>query len=211
MPDRKPLRVVHTSDVHLGAYSGDPSDRWRERRELMELTFSRVIDLANDVGAGALLIAGDFFDNDRVGPEVVEFAASQIARFEGRTFLIPGNHDPMDPGKIYWRHDLEAVAPRLRILREHGGEVVEVPELDLVLWGRAYVDSDWHFRPSTASRGGSMAAGTSRWRTATSSAKTTSRTGRCSSRSTRWPRPPVSGTTSRWDTGSRTRMSAPAA
>jgi hypothetical protein len=53
----------------------------------------------------------------------------------------------MDPGHIYWRHDLEAVAPRLRIIREHAGEVVEAEDSDLVLWGRAYLDSDWHFRP----------------------------------------------------------------
>lgn len=147
MPERKPLRIVHTSDVHLGAYSGNGEDRWNSRRQLMESTFSRVIDLANDCGADALLIAGDFFDNDRVPAETVEFAAREIARFEGQSFLIPGNHDPMDPGSIYWRHDMEAIARRLHILRAHGGQFVEPEGLDLVLWGRAYLDTDWHFRP----------------------------------------------------------------
>ncbi len=147
MPERRPLRVVHTSDVHLGAYTGMADRHWQERRELMELTFSRVIDLANDVNADALIIAGDFFDNDRVSEATVTFAAQQIARFQGQSFLIPGNHDPMDPGKIYWRHDMEAIAPRLTIVREHRGELVEPAGLDLVLWGRAYLDSDWHFRP----------------------------------------------------------------
>src|SRR6185369_15248740 len=113
----------------------------------METTFERVIDLANDQRADALLIAGDFFDNDRVPDETVHFAARTIDRFEGRTFLIPGNHDPMDPGKIYRRHDMEAMAPRLTIIRDHGGELLEPEGLDLVLWGRAYHDSDWHFRP----------------------------------------------------------------
>jgi DNA repair exonuclease SbcCD nuclease subunit len=147
MPDRKPLRVVHTSDVHLGAYAGSGDEKWNARRELMEQTFGRVIDLANDVGADALLIAGDFFDNDRVPEETVTFAARQIARFQGQTFLIPGNHDPMDPGSIYWRHDMEAIARRLTIVREHRGELVEPEGLDLVLWGRAYLDTDWHFKP----------------------------------------------------------------
>jgi DNA repair exonuclease SbcCD nuclease subunit len=113
----------------------------------MEAAFGRVIDLANDQNADALLIAGDFFDNDRVSDETVTFAAQQIDRFEGRTFLIPGNHDPMDAGKVYWRHDMEAIAPRLRIVRRHEGEIVEPDGLDLVLWGRAYIDTDWHFRP----------------------------------------------------------------
>lgn len=147
MPERRPLRVVHTSDVHLGAYSGHDNEHWEARRRLMEQAFANVIDRANKLEAHALLIAGDFFDNDRIGPEVVEFAAQQIRRFEGKAYLIPGNHDPMDPGSIYWRYDLEAMAPNLRIFREHAGQVVYDEDLDLVLWGRAYLDSDWHFRP----------------------------------------------------------------
>ena len=53
----------------------------------------------------------------------------------------------MDPGRVYWRFDLEAMAPRLRIFREHAGELMFDEDLDLVLWGRAYLESDWHFRP----------------------------------------------------------------
>ncbi|MBK9613020.1 DNA repair exonuclease [Candidatus Amarobacter glycogenicus] len=147
MPERKPLRIVHTSDVHLGAYAGSGDAKWNARRELMELTFERVIDLANETNADALLIAGDFFDNDRVPEETVIFAAETIRKFAGQTFLIPGNHDPMDPGSIYWRHDMESIARRLTIVRGHKGELVEPEGLDLVLWGRAYLDTDWHFKP----------------------------------------------------------------
>ncbi len=140
------MRLVHTSDVHLGAYNGNDG-HWAVRRALMESAFSRVIDLANDVRADAMLIAGDLFDNDRVDAATVAFAAEQIRRFTGQTILIPGNHDPMDEGSLYWRHDLEAIAPRLRILRAHVGEFVEPEGIDLVVWGRAYLDSDWHFKP----------------------------------------------------------------
>lgn len=147
MRDPKPLRVVHTSDVHLGAYAGYDDPKWVARRELMEATFRRVIDLANRECADVLLLAGDIFDNDRVPAETVEWAAREIARFEGQAFLIPGNHDPMDPGSIYWRNDMEAIARRLTIVRQHRGELVEPEGLDLVLWGRAYLDSDWTFRP----------------------------------------------------------------
>ncbi len=147
MPEPAPLRIVHTSDVHLGAYAGSGEEKWAERRRLMEETFTRVIDLANDSAADALIIAGDFFDNDRVSDETVMFAAETIRRFTGQTFLIPGNHDPMDPGSIYWRHDMEAVAKRLTIIREHKGQVVEPEGIDAVFWGRAYLDTDWHFKP----------------------------------------------------------------
>lgn len=147
MPEARPLRVVHTSDVHLGAYSGSDDEKWVARRELMERTFARVMDLANEVQADLLVIAGDFFDNDRVPEETVVFAAEQIRRFSGQSVLLPGNHDPMDPGSIYWRYDMEAIAPRLTIVRAHGGEFVEPQGLDVALWGKAYLDTDWHFKP----------------------------------------------------------------
>jgi DNA repair exonuclease SbcCD nuclease subunit len=147
VPDRRPLRLVHTSDVHLGAYSGHGDHHWAERRALMEAAFRNVIDLALRRSAQALLICGDFFDNDRVDESVVRFAAAEIERFQRPAFLLPGNHDPMDPGRIYARHDLERMAPNLRMVREHAGEVIEAEGLDLVLWGRAYLDSDWRFRP----------------------------------------------------------------
>lgn len=147
MADARPLRLVHTSDVHLGAYAGSGDEKWHARRELMERTFERVVELANAVNADALVIAGDFFDNDRVPAETVEFAAETIANFAGQTFLLPGNHDPMDPGSIYWRHDMEARARRLTIIREHRGQFVEPEGIDAVFWGRAYLDTDWHFKP----------------------------------------------------------------
>ncbi|MGH8431953.1 MAG: metallophosphoesterase family protein, partial [Solimonas sp.] len=145
MSERRRLRAVHTSDVHFGAYAGSGNAQWEERRRLIEQAFGNVIDLANDTAADLLVLCGDIFDNDRVPPETVEYAAREIGRFRGRALLLPGNHDPMDPGSIYWRHDMESIAGNLRIFREHAGEFIE--DDDVVVWGRAYIDTDWHFRP----------------------------------------------------------------
>lgn len=139
--------MVHTSDVHLGAHTAGDGGAWQEKRDRMHDGFRAVVDLALDQDAGVLLIAGDFFDNDRAPDDVVDFAISEIRRFGRPTVVVPGNHDPMDPGKLYWRHDFEGLAPNLRIIREHAGEVIEVDGVDLVLWGRAYLDSDLRFRP----------------------------------------------------------------
>jgi DNA repair exonuclease SbcCD nuclease subunit len=141
------VRIVHTSDVHLGAYPARPDGYWDEKRRMLERAFSNVVSLAIAEEADALVIAGDFFDNDRVDPETVAFAAREIARYGRFTLLVPGNHDPMDDGRIYWRHDLEAAAPNLRIVREHAGETVAHPDAPITFWGRAFRESDWHFRP----------------------------------------------------------------
>ena len=55
MPERRPLRVVHTSDVHLGAYTGSGDSRWAERRSLIDQAFTAVIDLAIREEAQALM------------------------------------------------------------------------------------------------------------------------------------------------------------
>lgn len=147
MRDPRQLRVVHTSDVHLGAYNGGRSEFAMRSNELLEAAFGAVVDLAIEEDASALLIAGDFFDNSRVGRETVDFAVEEIRRFGRPTVLLPGNHDPLDDGRIYDRHDLEADAPNLRIIRERGGEVLVVDDLDMVVWGRGYYESDHGFRP----------------------------------------------------------------
>lgn len=147
MPERKPLRIVHTSDVHLGAYPAS-AEGVRDRRERMHDGFRAVIDLALREQADALLIAGDFFDNDEADAGAVDFALAEIRRFGRPTVIVPGNHDPMDPGKLYWRHDFEGLAPNLRLIRAAEGEHIEFDGLDLVVWGKAYLVSDhFGFRP----------------------------------------------------------------
>lgn len=147
MSEPRPLRAVHTSDVHLGAYNGTRSQFGMRSNELLEAAFSAVVDLAINEDASVLLIAGDFFDNSRVGRETVDFAVREIRRFGRPTVLLPGNHDPLDDGRIYDRYDLESDAPNLTILRKHAGDVISVDDLDLVVWGRGYYESDHRFRP----------------------------------------------------------------
>jgi DNA repair exonuclease SbcCD nuclease subunit len=77
----------------------------------------------------------------------VEFAAEQIGRFRGPAILLPGNHDPLDAGRLYDRHDLEAMARNLRIIRDPRGQLLHLEDLDLVVWGRGYFDSEIGFRP----------------------------------------------------------------
>ena len=123
--------------MHLGAYSASPRGRAEPRGRRLEAGFEAVIDLALGSGADALLIAGDFFDHARIGGDVVAFAAAQINRFPGQTVILPGNHDPIGHHGPYARHDLEALAPRLRLVRDPDGEFLDFPQFDLAIWGRA--------------------------------------------------------------------------
>ncbi len=141
------LRFIHTSDVHLDAYQGSDDPIWQERRALMREAFRRVIATAREQEAQALLIAGDVFDSNRVPAETVEWFLEQCASLAPVPVVaINGNHDALGEKSVYLRHDVEGLE-NLHFLLERDGRAVLLEELDLVVWGRGYDDSDWHFRP----------------------------------------------------------------
>lgn len=156
MASRRPLRLLHTSDVHLGAYDTRTSDG--VRRSELEDGFRRVIDLAIAEQADVLLIAGDFFDNARVFEETLHFAADEIARFGGATVIGPGNHDHVGPGSVYDRVDLVERAPNLRILRTPDGERIAFPDLDLEVWGSSHTERRTNYQPFEGAPGRGEAA-----------------------------------------------------
>ncbi len=156
MSARPPLRFLHTSDVHLGAYENARSEYDRQRHETMLETFAGVIDLGLRERVDFMVIAGDFFDHARVHEETLHFAAEQVARLEAPVLLAPGNHDHVGPGSVYDRVDLTAVARNLRILRSPQGETVALDRLGVALWGRGHTEQDPDFAPlvGASSRGG---------------------------------------------------------
>lgn len=140
---RPRVRLLHTSDVHLGAFdSGDQS-----RREDLHGRFRAVIDAAIHEAVDLMLIAGDFIDNARVREETLIYAAEQIARLECPVLIAPGNHDHVGPNSVYDRIDLTAIAENLTILRAPSGETVRFDALDLEVWGRSHTEQDPRFTP----------------------------------------------------------------
>jgi DNA repair exonuclease SbcCD nuclease subunit len=143
---RRPFRLLHTSDVHLGGHDYSTGQH-QERRELSEQRFRRVIDVGIAEQVDLFVIAGDFFDHARVHEETLRFAAEQIARIEVPTVIVPGNHDHVGNGSVYDRIDLTSIAQNLIITRNVEGETLSFPDLDLELWGRSHLEHDPAFSP----------------------------------------------------------------
>ncbi len=144
--DRRPFRLLHTSDVHLGAFSSGPLGREDARCKSMEQGFSAVVNVAIKKNVDVLLIVGDFFDNGRVTDDLLDFAASEIERFPGKTVILPGNHDPIGKYGPYDRFNLTSIASRVHIFNNREGSVFYFEEYDLEVWGRA-VDDDCTISP----------------------------------------------------------------
>lgn len=134
---RRPAVLVHTSDCHLHA-----NDNGIEQR-----AFSAVIDLCEQVRADALLIAGDLFDHNRVGEDLVRWVIGELARCICPVVLLVGNHDCYNEASVYRRFDIARGAPNVVVIDEPDGMTVHVPGSDLQIWGRAMPEHTPDYHP----------------------------------------------------------------
>ncbi len=143
---RRRLRLLHTSDVHLGAhgYHGAAS---HHRHCVCPLL--AVADLARRHEVDGVLVVGDLFDHGRVDELLVHRAFAVLADMPGFTVLIPGNHDVHDDASLYGpdRH-LDALRGTGTVFFEElDGSVARVADGELLLWARAMDEHSSRYRP----------------------------------------------------------------
>jgi len=146
-PFRRSLRVLHTADVHLESDGYGDARQQAAHQARGRRVLSRIVDRALSDQVDLLLIAGDLFDHNRVSDEAVDFVRSELARLARPIVILPGNHDALYTNAIYDRHDIAAGASHVHVIRRLNGEVIELPELDAVIWGRAMEEHEPGFQP----------------------------------------------------------------
>jgi DNA repair protein SbcD/Mre11 len=134
-----PLRLMHSSDCHLGSDLRDDSG---ERG-----AFAALIDATLSSGAAGLLISGDLFDHHRVSDELIGWTFGQLRRLDGEVILLPGNHDHEVLGRLASSGDAAARWPGLTIITDPAGQLVRLGRSGLCLWGRAMPEHTPAFRP----------------------------------------------------------------
>jgi DNA repair exonuclease SbcCD nuclease subunit len=143
----RPLKILHTADVHLDSDSFGSIEQWQVYRALYRRCFQTIVDRALDEAVDLLLVAGDLFDHNRVPDETVQFVQEQLQRLRQPVVILPGNHDCLYTNAIYDRHDITAACDNVHVITKLDGQVIEFPQLDLVLWGRAMEEHDPCFHP----------------------------------------------------------------
>ena len=138
MTVRRKIRIIHTSDTHLGD-DWDPDSAQR--------ALSAVVDSVHGLRGDALLIAGDVFDNARISDAVLEFFVSEIARAAVPAVILPGNHDLYDAASLYHRTPFANGPDNLHIITGTRGQILSFPQLSLDVWGRAMDSHTPAFRP----------------------------------------------------------------
>lgn len=96
------MRFVHTADWQLGMtrhfLNGEAQPRYSAaRREAV----ARLGELCTEVGAEFVVVAGDVFEHNQLDPREVSLSLEALRAIKVPVFLLPGNHDPLDPSSVY--------------------------------------------------------------------------------------------------------------
>jgi DNA repair protein SbcD/Mre11 len=144
----KPVRFIHTSDIHLDTSfsgSGFPSRLGDRKREAIRGTFRRIIEDARDQAVDFVLVAGDLFEADRVTPDTVEFLKRQFETLNAiPVFISPGNHDPYCKGSPYKE---ESWPGNVHIFNREEFQSVEMPGIGVRVTGFGFMNAQLEDRP----------------------------------------------------------------
>ena len=133
--------------MHLGSDGYGSADEQAAHRERYRRGFQGIIDRALADQVDLLLIAGDLFDHNRVPDETIAFVQAELGRLRQPVVILPGNHDALYTNAIYDRHHVGGGARHVHVIRKLDGEVIELPDLDAVVWGRAMEEHTPEFSP----------------------------------------------------------------
>lgn len=137
-----PLKITHTSDVHLN----DEPDGYKVRE-----AFSQVVDTVIETESDLFLIAGDLFDHNEISRSTVDFVYGELARVACPTVMIVGNHDVWDERSIVKRMDFRKAGRHVTLLDDAHGTQVTLPEIHATVWGRCMLDHDRSNKPMAGS------------------------------------------------------------
>ena len=146
--------IVHCADVHLETTF--PSMGGARRRIALQDAFTAIVDRAIALRADALTIGGDLFEAARAGPQTARFIIAQLARFGGRVFIAPGNHDPYHAGALLAQHGLP---PNTRVFSDAMWQAAPLADgLTLYGFGHTPAEPGRPFANARFERGGTQLA-----------------------------------------------------
>jgi DNA repair exonuclease SbcCD nuclease subunit len=96
------VRFLHTSDWQLGVtrhfLASGPQDRWAAARNE---AITALCKLATDEDCDFIVVAGDVFETNHVSRATVLTAIESLKNCRLPIFLLPGNHDCLEPTNVY--------------------------------------------------------------------------------------------------------------
>ncbi len=129
------MRLVVFADLHLDAsFAWARPDVARRRRQNLRDVLRRILAVADETGADAVLCAGDLYEHDRLSPDTRSFLCGALGAAGRPVLLAPGNHDWYGPRSAYvqlrWPENV-------RVFREDRLTPFELAD-GLTVWGAGF-------------------------------------------------------------------------
>ena len=125
---------VHSSDLHV-----DEHRRVASRGGDGTAGLRSVLATARVLGADVVVLAGDTFESNQLGPAIVTRAAALLTEAGMPVVILPGNHDPALADSVFIRGGFGGI-PNVSILGVTHDQAVPFPLFDLEIWGHAHRD-----------------------------------------------------------------------
>ncbi len=132
-----PIKLLHTSDVHLGAKLSYLGSKSAEQRGQIRKSFEKVVDTAIEQKVDVVMIAGDLFDNpypSKVNVVFVRDLLLKLSKANIKVAVIAGNHDRLEPGSVFTSEEMTFDDPNIRIFHKDDNMWV-IEEFDLTIVG----------------------------------------------------------------------------
>ena len=106
------MKVLHTSDWQLGMtrhfLTEEAQSRFTEARLEAITTLGQV---AQDHACECIIVAGDVFESNQVQRQIVVRALERMGEIPLPIYLLPGNHDPVDAGSVFYSRTFTSNKP----------------------------------------------------------------------------------------------------
>lgn len=135
------FKFIHCADLHLGSrfrgVARDDRGRAAEMTASVFASFSRIVDVAIDERADAMVISGDAFDEETITPRTRDFLCRELARADIPVFMVRGNHDPV----TQWESEIP-FPPNVHVFGTEP-EAIDIPGVESAeVIGASFMD--WH-------------------------------------------------------------------
>ena len=143
----KPVSILHTSDIHLPESFEDPVKEGAKHSKNPFRALEAVVKTANKLRVDLVLISGDLFDIYHPTQEAISKAIDILDQLIPPAVIIPGNHDALGDAETYHMPHWKDRGLSPYIIKQPDGEVLEVPNIPVLIWGRAMVEHSPDFQP----------------------------------------------------------------
>ena len=138
-PKTMPIKLLHTSDVHLEAGLAFLGEKADAHRNLQLQTFSKIIDKIISEKLDLFLIAGDLFDTPFPSENVKIVVFDQLKKLVDHKIyvaIIAGNHDRVEPGSVYLdKNSFKLDSEYIQIFNQVEKTTWDIPAMDLTVHG----------------------------------------------------------------------------